>query len=154
MQIYGRSAAILVRQFHLKDAISLGVNDQIWPLNYATYLLDSYDALTINKENEIVIKGIDVNVLGLTIRGSGALTGDFGYSSVRRPRTQVVDIIGPGYDLVFATLLSLTITFMYVAIVQRMGRQTVYVRYRPGVPPLADVKRLQAANYRQCFWLV
>jgi hypothetical protein len=153
--ISGRNAAILVTQFHLKDPLSLWVYDLTWPLYFAAYLLYPYDTLVISKENRLIRKGVDISLPGLTIRGSGALTGDFGYSSVRRPTAQVTDIIGPGLHLIFTALISLVLTFMYVALVQSIGRPATYHTYsnklpaRNKLPALADTRYMQPANYRR-----
>ncbi|HKP51469.1 MAG TPA: ABC transporter permease [Chloroflexia bacterium] len=58
--------------------------DKPWPLSYLVWLFDPGDTETrgydLSGNVLTTTKGIDVNILGLRIRGSGVLTGDFGTS--------------------------------------------------------------------------
>lgn len=56
--------------------------DKPWPLDFFLWLFDPSDTTQVNSHFETVPKGIDVNILGLHLQGSGILTGDFGKSSV------------------------------------------------------------------------
>jgi hypothetical protein len=127
---------------------------QRWPERYFRWLFDPDAHLVYDwAENAYVQPGIDWNVAGLHLKGSGALTGDFGKSRWLAPITPVSEVIGPGYQLVLAVLLGLICTFMYVAFAQRKGRPRTYRAPGSIVPTFAGVKRLEAPNYRQVFWL-
>lgn len=92
-----------------------------WPYNYMTWLLDPLDTRQVNDRNEVEAKGVDVDLAGLQIRGSGILTGDLGYSVAMAKGTLALDVYGRGFGLAFAVLLGLVVTFGYVATVQRLG---------------------------------
>ncbi|MEA2572871.1 MAG: hypothetical protein QOH93_169 [Chloroflexia bacterium] len=101
-----------------------------WPANFLTYLFDPNDVLEVNSRNEVVEKGIDLNIFGIRVRGSGPLTGDFGDSTVLVWDSSPTEAIGPGFHYIFyifAFLLASILTFMYVALVQRIGRPTPYI---------------------------
>lgn len=91
-----------------------------WPYNYMTWLLDPLDTRQVNDRNEVEAKGVDVDLAGLQIRGSGILTGDFGYSVLLARGTPVLDVYGRGFGPAFAVLLGMVLTFGYVATVQRL----------------------------------
>jgi peptide/nickel transport system permease protein len=56
--------------------------DKPWPVNFFLWLFDPNDTSKQdpNKTDNRLRKGIDVNLLGLHLQGSGALTGNFGIS--------------------------------------------------------------------------
>jgi peptide/nickel transport system permease protein len=55
--------------------------DKPWPLNFAAWLFDPSDTThTMPVTGEQVPKGIDLQIGGFRLRGSGILTGDFGVS--------------------------------------------------------------------------
>jgi peptide/nickel transport system permease protein len=58
--------------------------DKPWPLNFFVWLFDPNDtsekAYTLQGELVELKKGIDIQLFGLRLRGSGILTGDFGQS--------------------------------------------------------------------------
>ncbi|HET6314718.1 MAG TPA: hypothetical protein VFH60_12860 [Chloroflexia bacterium] len=99
----------------------------------------------MNDRNEVEAKGVDVDLAGLQIRGSGILTGDFGYSVAMAKGTLALDVYGRGFDLAFAVLLGMVLTFGYVATVQRLGVRGGYAK------PLdfADVTTAQGTYRRE-----
>jgi peptide/nickel transport system permease protein len=55
--------------------------DQPWPLSFFLWLFDPRETgVTTTLDGQEVSRGIDVNILGVHIKGSGILTGDFGRS--------------------------------------------------------------------------
>lgn len=56
--------------------------DKPWPLNFFLWLFDPSDTTQTNFDSQTFPKGIDVSILGLHIKGTGILTGDFGKSDV------------------------------------------------------------------------
>jgi peptide/nickel transport system permease protein len=56
--------------------------DKPWPANFVLWLFDPNDITKQdpNRIDNLLRKGIDVNVFGLRLQGSGALTGNFGIS--------------------------------------------------------------------------
>ena len=58
--------------------------DKPWPLNFFVWLFDPSDTSTqgYNDQNQpvVIAKGINVNIFGWHVQGSGILTGDFGLS--------------------------------------------------------------------------
>jgi peptide/nickel transport system permease protein len=93
----------------LLDAYKL---DDPYPINYLRWLFDlKYDG-EVDSHDQLVRKGINVNIFGLQIEGSGALNGDFGRSlQVQKGR--------PVMELMFERLgptLSLTASSLFVSI--------------------------------------
>lgn len=102
-----------------------------WPERYFRWLFDPNAGPVYDRDrNAYVEKGIDWNVLGLRLKGSGVLTGDFGKSRWLAPITPVSEVIGPGYRFVLAVLLGLVCAFMHVALMQRIGRPASYISRR------------------------
>lgn len=54
--------------------------DKPWPLSFFLWLFDPSDTTQVDINFQTVPKGIDVNILGVHLKGSGILTGDFGKS--------------------------------------------------------------------------
>ncbi|MEA2572752.1 MAG: peptide/nickel transport system permease protein [Chloroflexia bacterium] len=56
--------------------------DKPWPANFFLWLFDPSDTFKQDPNNidGVLRKGIDINLLGLRLQGSGALTGNFGIS--------------------------------------------------------------------------
>ncbi len=103
-----------------------------WPERYFRWLFDPDAGPVYDRDrNAYVERGINWNVLGLRLKGSGMLTGDFGRSRWLAPITPVSEVIGPGYRFVLAMLVALVCTFMYVALVQRTGRSAPYIARHP-----------------------
>jgi peptide/nickel transport system permease protein len=59
----------------LEDLFEL---DKPWPLNYLAWLFDPGETTELNEFGEEIPKGIDLRIGELHVKGSGALTGDFG----------------------------------------------------------------------------
>src|SRR5687768_5543192 len=59
--------------------------DKPWPLSFLTWLFDPSDTTQLGGyyNDEVLPKGININIFGLEIKGSGMLTGDFGKSEPR-----------------------------------------------------------------------
>jgi peptide/nickel transport system permease protein len=70
--------------------------DKPWPLNFFVWLFDPNDtsekAYTLQGELVDLKKGIDVQIFGLRLRGSGILTGDFGQSEGFAEGTAISEI--------------------------------------------------------------
>jgi peptide/nickel transport system permease protein len=64
----------------LKRLITQYKLDKPWPLNFLAWLYDPADTTQVDGNFNVVPKGIDVNIFGLRLQGSGMLTGDFGKS--------------------------------------------------------------------------
>jgi peptide/nickel transport system permease protein len=90
--------------------------DKPWPLNFATWLFDPSDTYVTGYDlsgNFITTtKGLDLNVFGLHIKGSGILTGDFGKSEGYARNTEISKIIS---DRWFETVL-LVLTSLVLAL--------------------------------------
>jgi peptide/nickel transport system permease protein len=75
--------------------------DKPWPLNYLTWLFDPGDtiATTYTPDNKPITttKGIDLNIFGAHIRGSGMLTLDFGTSASYAYNTPISQYIGDAW---------------------------------------------------------
>jgi peptide/nickel transport system permease protein len=56
--------------------------DKPWPYNFVLWVFDPQTTMQKNADGTLSPKGIDIDILGLHIKGSGMLTGDFGTSSV------------------------------------------------------------------------
>lgn len=105
--------------------------DRPWPDNFLAFLFDPGEMSEVGVfSGKTYPKGLQVSVLGIGIEGSGLLTGDFGRSLSVSIGDRVIDLYGPGLDLAFAFAISLTVTFMYVATVQRVGSSTPYIKRR------------------------
>lgn len=73
--------------------------DQPWPLNYLLWLFDPNDTTDLNKDLQPMPKGIELQIGDLHIRGSGILTGNFGYSHFQGTGRgdPVIEVIGRGW---------------------------------------------------------
>ena len=90
--------------------------DKPWPINYLVWLFDPSDTTTLNDQDEVVAKGVNINVGPIHIQGSGIINGDLGRSIVRERGRPVTDVIGAriGQTLILmsaALILSLLIAF-------------------------------------------
>jgi hypothetical protein len=104
-----------------------------WPLSYLAWMFDPRETLRLDENNRLIPKGINLQLAGFEIRGSGILTGDLGDSIwyLRYPPTTVSDAFGPGWPLPGLFLFALTLLLMAVAVLQRRGRRPAYARARP-----------------------
>lgn len=75
----------------LKRAYKL---DQPWPINYLIWLFDPKDTTTLNDQDEVVAKGININIGPVHLQGSGVLNGDLGRSLVIERGVPVTEIMG------------------------------------------------------------
>lgn len=92
--------------------------DTPYPLNYLRWLFDPLDTSEVDRNNNNIVipKGIDVNILGLQIKGSGVLTMDLGNSVAVAKGRKVLDLMGErmGNTLALtgsALLLSILVAF-------------------------------------------
>jgi peptide/nickel transport system permease protein len=69
--------------------------DKPWPANFFLWLFDPNDTTKQdpNRIEGVLRKGIDVNLFGLRLQGSGALTGNFGISERVLPGREVGEAI-------------------------------------------------------------
>jgi peptide/nickel transport system permease protein len=124
--------------------------DKPWPLNYLLWLFDPGVTETkgYNIAGNIVStpKGVNINVLGLHIQGSGILTGDFGISEVYAPGTAISQLLSARWVntlLLLAASLGLALLFglplgIISALRQRMPLDHVITFFTLGglsVPP-------------------
>lgn len=114
--------------------------DKPWPLNFLAYMFEPGETTDV-VGTETYPKGVKVSMLGMEISGSGVVTGDLGRSLTIDRNTPVIALLGPGLYLAFASILSLILTFTYVAAVQRAGRPALYSSHLPS-RAVAYVSRL------------
>lgn len=87
--------------------------DKPWPLNFAAWLFDPNDTTDLDDNAQEIPKGIDVNIFGWHIRGSGILTGDLGTSSNTSKGAAVGDLIGAKAGNTFLLVgVSLILSFL------------------------------------------
>jgi hypothetical protein len=112
--------------------------DKPWPLSFLAYMYDPGETTDIIR-GKAYTKGIQMRLLGAEISGSGLVTGDFGRSILIAKQVPVMEVYGPGLDLLFAVLLGMVLTFGYAATVQRAGRLAPYAQHPPSrtVGPLS-----------------
>ena len=87
--------------------------DKPWPINFLAWLFDPDDTTETTREFETIPKGIDIGIGELRIRGSGALTSDFGSTKVIQRGTPVRELLSTkmGYS---AILVGLTILLAFL----------------------------------------
>jgi len=92
--------------------------DKPWPLNFLTWLFDpsvtETEGYDLSGNLVRTPKGIDVTILGLQIRGSGVITGDFGRGERYAARAPISEIIE---DRWFNTLILLMTSFGLILLV-------------------------------------
>lgn len=100
----------------LKNAIhDLSVDykvDQPWPLNYLLWLFDPNDTTQTDRDFNVIPKGIDFELGGLHIKGSGILTGDFGKTKVIQKGTLVSEFLSTKISY-SALLIGLSLFFAF-----------------------------------------
>jgi peptide/nickel transport system permease protein len=101
----------------VEDLNELYKLDKPWPLNYFVWLFDPGDdsVVAYNEQNikVRVPKGIDLEIGNLSIRGSGALTGDFGEAQAGSSLSPVSDIIGARWpNSLFLFLMAFVMTLV------------------------------------------
>ncbi|MGA7733361.1 MAG: hypothetical protein WCD37_19030 [Chloroflexia bacterium] len=98
--------------------------DKRWPLNYLAWMFDPADSERLDGATlYLVPEGVDFSVLGLPIKGSGVLTGDFGESLWIAPYTPVLQVYGLHFGVLLAIALEPALLLMLIAFLQRMGRE-------------------------------
>ena len=128
----------------LIDSLEL---DKPWPYSFLAYLFDPNDATELVGKH-VYPKGVQIRIFGVEVKGSGLITGDFGKSVFIDKRRPAFDLYWVGFHPAFVIVLSLILTFAYVAFVQRTGRPTPRELYESKLPALVDSRYLQPANYR------
>ncbi|HEX9988098.1 MAG TPA: ABC transporter permease [Chloroflexia bacterium] len=93
----------------LLDAYNL---NEPYPINYLLWLFDPEDIWEVDPHDQLVRKGINVDIFGWHIEGSGALTGDFGRSLQVQKGRPVMELMGER----LGPTLSLTATSLIIAI--------------------------------------
>lgn len=80
--------------------------DKPWPLNYLLWLFDPNDTSDTDRDFNVIHKGIDLQIGGLHIAGSGILTLDFGKSKVIQKGTPVSEFLSTkiGYSAILIIL--------------------------------------------------
>jgi hypothetical protein len=122
--------------------------DNPWPLNYAAYIFDPGETAYVDAYGNDVPKGLDADIFGWHVRGSGALTGDFGKSFWIGRYLPVSELFSPDLDKLFAAIFTFLVSLTLAASIQQLRRARVYLR--PGKSPLAAAERaLRLAAYRQ-----
>jgi peptide/nickel transport system permease protein len=117
----------------IKDLESTYKLDKPWPINFFVWLFDPSDTTVIgyNAQNTVVTsaKGIDFNIFGWHLRGSGILTGDFGVSVRYLDNVPVSEVLGSRWVntvllLVCALVLALIVGILIgVVSATRQGSQ-------------------------------
>jgi hypothetical protein len=105
-----------------------------WPLSSLTWLFDPTEnerpSPTLeglyDSADRYVSPGININIAGVPIQGSGVLTGDFGETFMYKRGTPVMDIIGRGTDEYLLAHLAVLLTAMIIAYAQRAGRPRLH----------------------------
>ncbi|HYP41722.1 MAG TPA: hypothetical protein VEX13_15295 [Chloroflexia bacterium] len=92
-----------------------------WPLSSLAWLFDPTENERLSVEGSYISPGIDFNVAGIPIQGSGVLTGDFGETFMYKRGTPVMEIIGRGTDEYLLAHLAVLFVVMIVACLQRRG---------------------------------
>jgi peptide/nickel transport system permease protein len=132
----------------LDEIYALYKIDKPWPLSFFAWLFDPEDTVQEGPDGTLVPKGIDVTVLGVQIKGSGILTGDWGTSRWVNRGSNIREMIGAqaGGTLVLvgvALLLSLVIAIplgVLSAVRQGslMGHMLTFVSFAGrSIPPYA-----------------
>jgi peptide/nickel transport system permease protein len=90
--------------------------DKPWPLNYLYWLFDPRDTTTLNERDEVVPKGVNIQIGDFHVQGSGVINGDFGNSMLIQRGVPVTEVLGSrlGNTLILMTsslLLALIIAF-------------------------------------------
>ena len=85
-----------------------------WPIPYLQWLFDPNNITRVDENFQEVPKGIDFSIGNLRIRGSGALTGDFGGSE--REGLTVGDTIGSRWGNTFWLVVAALIPTLLIAL--------------------------------------
>jgi peptide/nickel transport system permease protein len=88
--------------------------DKPWPLSFLAWLFDPADTTEFDGNFDVVPKGIDLNLFGLRLQGSGILTGSFGKSTSYAQGVPVAELIGDRWDhtvllIIYSLLLTVVV---------------------------------------------
>jgi peptide/nickel transport system permease protein len=103
-----------VNAAYLENVLKAYKLDSPYPINYLRWLFDPSDTIYIDRNdgNAVKQKGIDIKIGDLHIKGSGALTGDFGNSLVVQKGTSVMQLMGDK----LGNTLALTVSALLVSV--------------------------------------
>jgi peptide/nickel transport system permease protein len=99
----------------LKALLAAYKLDSPYPINYLRWLFDPSDTTQMNADNVQVPKGIDVNIAGFHIKGSGVLTGDFGNSVQIAKGQSVMKLMGDRLGNTLALTISSLVVSLLIA---------------------------------------
>jgi ABC-type dipeptide/oligopeptide/nickel transport system permease component len=103
--------------------------DKPWPISYLAWLFDPGDTTQLDGDFNVVQKGIDFDIFGLEIKGSGILTGDFGKSNSYAVGVPVAQLFSDRWDhTVLLVVYALVVTVLVALPLGILGA----VRYRKG----------------------
>ena len=105
---------------HLEEFEEIYKLDHPWPFNFFVWLFDP-DSTSVStydlQGNPVVLpKGIDINIAGLQLRGSGFLTGDFGESIGFATNTPISQIFAARWFNTFILLATALVATLLVGI--------------------------------------
>jgi ABC-type dipeptide/oligopeptide/nickel transport system permease component len=100
--------------------------DRPWPLSSLAWLFNPMEIERHTVEGGILSTGININIAGFPIQGSGVLTGDFGESLQQQRGTPAMDILGKWTDEYLFAHLAVIFAAMIIACIQRRGRPTLH----------------------------
>jgi peptide/nickel transport system permease protein len=116
----------------MPDLVRLYKLDKPWPANFFLWLFDPNDISKQdpNKISSTLRKGIDVDLFGLRLQGSGALTGNFGISERVLRGREVGEIVserwGNTLSLVGVSLLVGALLAVPLGIIAAMTYRSVF----------------------------
>lgn len=93
--------------------------DSPWPVSYLRWMFDPQDTARLDEQDLVVNKGVDFEVPGVSVKGSGVLTGDFDESFQVRKHTPALDYYGVDFGLLLAGSVELVGQLMVIALLQR-----------------------------------
>lgn len=127
--------------------------DRPFPFSSLAWLFDpaETESYSMASRNGIVSTGININIAGVSITGSGVLTGDLGESLIYQPGIPVMDIIGKGTDEYLLAHLAVLFIAMIIACVQRLGRPKLHELPARLLPSLSAT-RSAAQPGAMCGW--
>jgi hypothetical protein len=109
--------------------------DKPWPSNYLAWLFDPQKTEFLDpNENKLEPIGIDLDLIGFHIRGSGVLIGDFGHSVNLAKGRPVLAMYGVDLPRFFIFTLVPTFALMLIATLQRRGRPRIWTLTEPERP--------------------
>lgn len=107
--------------------------DKPWPNNYVAWMFDPDETTQtfftwydVGYEKREVAKGINLGIGDFTLRGSGVLTADLGYSTIMERERAVLDMFGKGLGELMLLLMLILPASMAAVLVQRRRRPPAY----------------------------